>query len=92
MSEPVLQQPTMADIEALEAFIKARVAPLHRDAVYKSEELRAFQALLDAVAITTGSAEAATKQGEYLGLQRLSLAVIARQWSDHPDFQAAWNR
>jgi hypothetical protein len=82
----------MADIEALEAFIKARVTPLHRKAAYKSEELRAFQALLDAVTVTIGSAEAATKQDQYLGMQRLTLAVIARQWNDHPDFQAEWNR
>ncbi|WP_158935114.1 hypothetical protein [Streptomyces capuensis] len=92
MSEPALQQPTVADIEALGAFIKARVTPPHRKAAYKSEELRAFQALLDTVAVVTGSAEAAAKQGEYLGMQRLSLAVIARQWKEHPEFQVSWNR
>lgn len=92
MSEPVLQQPTMADVEALEAFIKDRVTPLHREAAYKSEELRAFQALLDVVTVTMGSAEATMRQGKYLGVQRYALAVIARQWRDHPDFQASWNR
>lgn len=92
MSDSAFTQPTLADIEALGSFIKARVTPPHQKAEYKSEELRAFQALLDTVAVVTGSAEAATKRGEYLGVQRLSLAVIARQWKEHPDFQAAWNR
>ncbi|MER5277828.1 hypothetical protein ABT025_18995 [Streptomyces sp. NPDC002809] len=92
MSDSALQLPTLTDIEALGAFIKARITPLHEKAAYRSNELRAFQALLDTVVVVTGSAETAVKQGEYLGMQRLSLAVIARQWKDHPDFQAAWNR
>ncbi|MBP5918688.1 hypothetical protein F3K34_43680 [Streptomyces sp. LBUM 1486] len=81
---------TMDDINALVAFIKARVQPL-RDAVLSdTEEYKAFQALLDITVYTKGSAESEIEHGDSPSLQFHHLAMTASRWDDHPDFLPAW--
>ena len=83
---------TMDDIDKVGDFIKARVTPL-RDAergLPRSDEERAYQALLDIVTVTKGSAEAEIARGDDPSMPYFYLTIAARQWSDHPDFLPEW--
>ena len=81
---------TQEDIEALVAFIQARVKPLRDSAAYDSDEYRAFQALLDLAVYVKGVAQGEVGRGEEPYLEFHYLAVAARNWDGHPDFQAHW--
>lgn len=82
---------TQADIDALVSFIQARVRPLRDAAQHRSEEYKAFQALLDLAVYVKGSAEWELSRGEDPSMQFHYLALITRQWEAHPDFQLAWD-
>lgn len=82
---------TQEDIDALVAFIQAQVEPLRDAARYDTEECKAFQALLDIAVHIKGSAQAELKRGDEPFMEFHHLAVVARRWSSHPNFQPAWN-
>lgn len=81
---------TQEDIDALVAFIRARVEPLRNEA-FGSEGYKAFQALLDIVFFSKGVAQAVLERGEDPSVQFYYLASAARNWDDHPDFQSDWS-
>ncbi|WP_399559576.1 hypothetical protein OIA45_49030 (plasmid) [Streptomyces chartreusis] len=82
---------TQGDIDALVSFVQARVKPLRDAARYDSEECKAFQALLDLTVYVKGSAEWELSRGEDPSMQFHYLALITRQWDEHPDFQRSWD-
>jgi hypothetical protein len=82
---------TQEDIDALVAFIQARVKPLRDAARYDGEEYKALQALLDLTVYIKGSAESELARGDEPYMQFHYLALVTRQWNDHPDFQPAWD-
>lgn len=81
---------TQEDIDGLVVFICARVDPLRDAARYDSEEFKAFQAMLDLSFYIKGSAQADLKHGDDPWMQFHYLALVARKWDEHPDFQPAW--
>lgn len=81
---------TLEEIEDLAAFIEARVEPVRAAAAHGSDEHEAFEALLNLVAFTKGGAEASVQNGNDPYWQFHSLAVAARRWKGHHDFQAGW--
>jgi hypothetical protein len=82
---------TQEDIDALVSFIQARVKPLRDAARYDTEEHKALQALLDLTVYILGSAQAVLARGDDPHMEFHYLALVARQWQDHPDFQPAWD-
>lgn len=78
-------------MDELVSFLQARVKPLRDAARHRSEEQMAFQGLLDLSAYMKGSAEWELEQGKSPSMQFHYLAVIARQWHAHPDFQLSWD-
>jgi len=82
---------TQEDIDALVAFIQARVKPLRDAARHGSEKHKAFGALLNVSFYIQGSAQAELERGENPGMPFHYLARVAREWDDHPDFQSAWD-
>lgn len=82
---------TQEDIDALVAFIGDRVKPLRNKAEFDSDEYKAFQALLDLAVYVKGSAEWELEQGNDPSMPFHYLALIARQWHGHPDFQPSWD-
>ncbi|MFF7476573.1 hypothetical protein [Streptomyces sp. NPDC008092] len=82
---------TQQDIDALVAFIRCRVESLRDTARSNTEEYRVSQALLDITAYILGTAQAVIERGDNPGSQYGSLAVVARRWDRHPDFQPAWS-
>jgi hypothetical protein len=81
---------TMDDINKVADFIKARVWPLRDTVPFKSDQERAFQALLDLLAMIRGSARSDIEHGEDPSVQHFQLVTAARMWSDHPDFLPEW--
>lgn len=85
---------TMDDIGKVIAFIKARVTPLlnkaEADCRFDSDEVRAYQALLDMAAVMKGSAKAEIAHGDNPSMPHFYLTVAARQWRNHPDFEPDW--
>jgi hypothetical protein len=79
------------DIDALVAFIQARVGPLRDAARYDSEEGRAFQALLDLALYIKGVAQSELSHGDDPSMPFHYLALAARRWGTHSDFQPTWD-
>lgn len=84
-------QRTLDEIEALVAFIDARVEPARVATEYDSEERKALEALLNIVYYTKGIATETIKGGDDPSMPFHALAVVAWKWKDHPDFQPGWN-
>ena len=82
----------MDDINALKAFIRARVRPLRTKAPSDSDEFRAAEALLSLVSVVSGVADATAKRAEPVDLECFYLATAAQEWQGHPDFQPVWAR
>ncbi|WP_159024379.1 hypothetical protein [Streptomyces scabiei] len=82
---------TQEDIDALVAFVQARVKPLRDAARYDSEEAKALGALLGLTYYVKGVAQAELERGDDPAMPFHYLALVARQWNDHPDFQPAWD-
>jgi hypothetical protein len=85
---------TQQEIDDLVSFIEARVEPLLNAALtaadYPSGERKALQALLNLAAYMKGYANAEISDGENPIVMFHSLALVARQWDEHPDFQPSW--
>jgi hypothetical protein len=105
MSPPIRQDGSMTDqptytppaprtqdeIDALVAFIRARVKPLRDRALSDTDEYKVSQALLDITAHTLGVAQSVLARGDDPSVEYSHLALISQRWDDHPDFQDAWN-
>ncbi|MFE6405165.1 hypothetical protein [Streptomyces alboflavus] len=90
MTDTLPPQRTLDDVTALADFITARVKPL-RDAVLSdTDEFRAFQALLELVAFTSGVASGVSEEGRSPNVQFFCLRATAQRWADHPDFLPTW--
>lgn len=81
---------TMDDINKVADFIKARVWPLPNTVPPNSDQERAFQALLDLLAVLKGSAQSEVARGDDPSMEHFYLTIAARQWNDHPDFLPEW--
>jgi hypothetical protein len=82
----------MDDVNALKAFIRARVRPLRTKVSSDSDEFRAAEALLDLVSVVSGVADATAKGAEPIDTECFYLATAAQAWQGHPDFQPAWRQ
>jgi len=81
---------TQQEIDDLASFIQARVKPLRDAADYGSEERRAFEGILWLTPYMRGIASWEIDSSKSPSTVFHCLAVIARQWDDHPDFQPSW--
>ncbi|MDX2800189.1 hypothetical protein [Streptomyces scabiei] len=82
---------TQEDIDVLVAFVQARVKPLCDAARYDSEEAKALGGLLNLTYFIKGAAQAELERGDDPAMLFHYLALVARQWDDHPDFRPAWD-
>jgi len=82
---------TLDEIEALAAFIEARVEPGRVAVEYGSEERTALEALLGLVHYTKGLAVAEVRRGDDPSVPFCGLSLVAWKWKDHPDWQPGWD-
>jgi hypothetical protein len=82
---------TLEEIEALVAFIDARIEPLRVATKYDGEERKALQALANLVHYVKGLAKAEIKYGDDPSNEFHALAMAAWKWKDHPDWQPGWD-
>ena len=82
---------TLDEIDALVAFIDARVEPARVGAEYGSEQRTALEALLGLVHYIKGMAQGEVNNGEDPSTQFYGLAMVAWKWKEHPDWQTDWD-
>ncbi|MEU3795319.1 hypothetical protein AB0F07_36955 [Streptomyces fructofermentans] len=85
---PRSHQPTLEDVRELAQFIQDRARDLARSSHAHTDEYRSAQALTDLVSLIAGAAEASAESS--VRVQHFCLATAAKRWSDHPDFDPAW--
>jgi hypothetical protein len=90
--EDVYTPRTRDEIDALVAFIRARVKPMRDGALSDTDEYKVAQALLDITAHILGVAQSVLARGGDPSVEYHHLALVTQRWNDHPDFQAAWSR